>query len=373
MPMTEPKYLSSLFRGRDNNIILLRLLAAILVVLGHSYHLLYPQPALKSVFLLETIIRKYSSYNMGLAGFGVTTFFFISGLLITRSFIYRKSLLSFTVSRCLRVYPALIVAVLFCVCIVGPLFTTLPFEEYFTNKMTYKYLWSNSFLTTSFFPKLPTVFDSHLFPGVNGNLWTLPVELRMYAIVALLGVCGILFDVRAFNFFCLIVVLLYAADVDLGLMQSLRHKYLCLYFLVGASFALNADRIPISPVWLVILVSITISAYGTPFYNLIFAISFSYFIAFISFYPRLQKVNWEKYGDYSYGIYLYSFPFQQMTISINSEIHPLNVFSLSLMGAGFMSLFSWFVVEKRALSMKGTVTTSILRMGYKLSTKWKIS
>ena len=86
----------------------------------------------------------------------------------------------------LRIYPALIVAVLFCIA-VGAWFTSLSLMEYFSSGQTHKYFLKNITLLGGVEYGLPGVFLDLPHKGsVNGSLWTLPYEVKMYAILAII-------------------------------------------------------------------------------------------------------------------------------------------------------------------------------------------
>ena len=154
-----------------NNLDFLRFLAAGLVIIGHCFAFL----GIRRDPLVEL-----TGYQ-GFSSLGVNFFFFISGMLITRSWLITPSPPAFWVKRCLRIFPGLVVAVLFCVLIVGPMATDLPMASYFSHRDTYRFLWNCLWPDRFFF--LPGVFEHHPNAAVNGSLWTLPYELCCYLIV----------------------------------------------------------------------------------------------------------------------------------------------------------------------------------------------
>jgi peptidoglycan/LPS O-acetylase OafA/YrhL len=119
----------------ENNILLIRFTAATLVVFSHSFPLAFgtgvaepPAPLIPTSF--GTI--------------GVSVFFVISGLLISRSYAERRQIWRFLWARVLRIYPALVVAVLFCAAVVGPLFTSLPVSDYLWRSATASFVTRNA-------------------------------------------------------------------------------------------------------------------------------------------------------------------------------------------------------------------------------------
>lgn len=95
----------------------LRLIAAAMVVVGHSWSLL----GMSGVPTLAGITVHH---------LGVTVFFTISGYLLSASWARSPRPAAFLVRRCLRIFPALILVVLVTVFALGPLLTTLPSGDY---------------------------------------------------------------------------------------------------------------------------------------------------------------------------------------------------------------------------------------------------
>lgn len=86
--------------GRDNNLNLIRIVAASAVLVSHAY-------ALTSGQEMSEPFRAATGLSLG--QFAVAIFFGMSGLLIARSFDRRQSLAHFVSARFLRLWPALAV------------------------------------------------------------------------------------------------------------------------------------------------------------------------------------------------------------------------------------------------------------------------
>src|SRR5690606_29965057 len=154
----------------------IRLSAAIAVIYAHSY-------PLTSSF--EDPLKNFSSDKISFGSLAVAIFFIISGLLISQSF-HRSDLLKFTVARILRIYHALVVITLLSVFILGPVFTNFSWSSYFTDRMTLKYLFNVFSIRIQH--HLPGVFENNYYPNtVNGSLWTLPIEIACYGLIASIG------------------------------------------------------------------------------------------------------------------------------------------------------------------------------------------
>ena len=153
--------------------------------------------------MLVAFLMGVSPFSVKLHGFGVLIFFVLSGYLITGSFVRSGNLWRFFCSRALRIFPALILAVFFCAYCLGPLVTTLSVEEYLSSNQTWNYFKYNTLLYDGIRFRLPGVFEE--LPrsgGVNGSLWTLPIELLMYFYVAVLGIAGVLCQRVVFKRIC---------------------------------------------------------------------------------------------------------------------------------------------------------------------------
>lgn len=166
---------------RNNSFDLIRFLAATAVLFEHCYVLSGPgniNPV--SLFI------KYDT----LGGIAVDTFFILSGFLVTRSYLNNDSCITFTLKRVLRIFPGLLCVVLACAFVAGPALTTLSVSQYYTHPETYSFL-LNAVLDTRYY--LPGIFNTNPYPNaVNGSLWTLPIEVTMYLLVLILGICKLL-------------------------------------------------------------------------------------------------------------------------------------------------------------------------------------
>ena len=116
--------LGEVCHGRDNNFNLMRVGAALAVIVSHS-----------------CILRGNEANQIPriLSFFAVNCFFVISGFLVCKSLLYRPNLLAFLWARFLRIYPALVIAVAFCVFIISPLHTRLSLGESFSSGLTWRF------------------------------------------------------------------------------------------------------------------------------------------------------------------------------------------------------------------------------------------
>ena len=238
MSLDAPRLLSSptvaeVSKGRNNNFNLVRFLAASLVILHHA----------------KPDIRIFGHLTRGRESAGslaVLFFFVISGFLIAQSFA-GSTLKAYVSARVLRIFPALWVAVPFSI-IVASFSSAVPWGRYLTHPQTLKFWLHNSFLWDLEY-SLPGAFLHVPFErNVNGSLWTLPTEMRMYVICALLGMLGLYLSRAVFNAFLLLVMLIgVTVRIDTQpLVGSINVAQWEFAFLLGTAFYVNRNELRLS-------------------------------------------------------------------------------------------------------------------------------
>jgi peptidoglycan/LPS O-acetylase OafA/YrhL len=282
--------------------------------------------------------------------------------------------------------PGLAGVVIFTIFVIGPINTSLSLQEYYFNIHTWIY--SGVILIFSPYQTLPGVFMSNPYPtAVNASLWTIPIEFGLYILLCIMGVIGMLKDRRVL----LSVVVLSCAIYINGiwtcvwpvLSDALRHigtpdalghmgisKYLLylrnavipanshiynLLFFIGSLFFIYKDQIKFSNrlalgafIGLLILIDS-----ATSYQDIAVLICLPYLVLYIGQLPIRQLYNiGDKYGDYSYGLYIYAFPVQQTIAHFIPKISPIQMFALSLPSTFIFAYISWWLIEKKALSLK---------------------
>lgn len=345
--LTRSHPLADLASDRANNFNLLRFLAASLVIFSHCYALGYgeaPEPVMRYLGALETG-----------GSLGVVVFFAISGFLVTRSFVERGGRLwSFVGARAARIYPGLIAATVFSIG-VASLATTLPIGTFLTAPPTLRFLLHDATAWRMQF-ELPGAFTANPFPNVvNGSLWTLPLEIQMYATCTALGLAGLYASRTAFN--ACFAVLLIVAALSRGRALPLVSQHpdaprLAIVFLFGAFFFLNRDRVPVSlPVAIAVLAAI-VALHRLPYFRFVYLPALAYLTLVLAYHPTLYVRPFTRLGDYSYGLYIYAFPVQQLIAARAVGIRPVPLFLWAFPVVLAAAAVSWHWIEEPALRRK---------------------
>lgn len=349
--MAVTKKLSEYVAGRDNNYNLIRFIAAALVLYSHSY------PLTKNAEPLNALL------GVTWGSMAVSIFFISSGFLVMASLWNKNNVLAFAWARILRIYPALIVAVLFCVAVVGWYFTTYDTADYFSDPVTLKYIKRNITLFNSIKYELPGVFADNPYPSaVNGSLWTLPYEIKMYTYLAV--ICTLLLYIQKklqLSFFngALLTMTLVSLVANIASQFSLiEHDYKLHFFSIffaGASFYIFRDKILMSPsiFWGLLLV-LALSVYSQPVFQVLYLLILPYLIFYLAYVPAGKVRAFNRFGDYSYGLYIYAFPVQQSVVALMPDVSVWVMTLVAFVVSLVLSYFSWHLVEKKALALKDT-------------------
>jgi peptidoglycan/LPS O-acetylase OafA/YrhL len=323
-----------------NNFDAIRLAMALLVVWSHSFALHLGSERTEWISLVLS-----GCYNAG--NLGVMAFFVISGFLITQSWERSKSARSYFEKRVRRIYPGYMVATSICAFIIAPLFGG-PFPSWL------KTIGLNLLLRN----EVSAAFASNPAPNaVNGSLWSIPFEFWCYIGVAIAGTM-LIKRRRLLVILCItLMVGKIAQDVTGRFPSGLIGTVIgwpYLWTKIAPSFLLGmivyAYRAGLPRSWVVFTI-LWFAAIGACWTNrhiadLLIAPSLAYSVFMVGFSHRLRAHDAAKYGDFSYGTYLYAFPIQQM---LQATTHlTLAEFIVTSMALSLLAgVLSWILVEKR--------------------------
>ena len=331
--------------GKDNNFNLLRLIAALTVLFSHSFAMLgFVEPFTDSV-------------GKNLGAMAVDVFFVTSGFLVAASLIRRQDVIAYVCARAQRIFPALWLMLFLTVFVLGPVLTQLTVHDYFRHQQTWHYFINNAMLMGGLEYYLPAMLESNSLRGVvNGSLWTMVYEVSMYGLLLLSWI--VYFFASKFGkpwlAFVLAVIVLLMSLLWLDRLNVFIHVQLLRFtwfFFVGSCFYLLRQHIRLSGLIMLLIIvgaviGISVSAHT---FLIWYYLVLPYTLFYLAYIPSGFVRQFNRVGDYSYGVYLYAFPIQQALV----YCYPTwNVGSLSLI-ASLLTLLcaigSWHLVEKPCL------------------------
>jgi len=343
--------------GRDN-ILQLRLTAALMVILGHSYGLVFGK--MTPYDPVHRILPTMFTHMVG-----VMTFFVVSGFLITLSWQRRPDVLRFVRARVLRLWPALVVCVTITAFVLGPILTKLSLHDYFGKGDSYGTAYAYALGNASLFKMqnfLPGVFvDVPAIRNVNSSLWTIPIEATMYVCV---GCAGLL---RLFRFPWLTSIAIAVLFVVFALVPLYTGHHgtgtdwfgviLAGLFGLGSIACLLRRYVPVSTGLMIAIAAVCILMRNT-IHGAAFAwVLVSYFAFWFAYVPRIPTIPRDL--DLSYGTYLWAFPVQQIVVELTRTQNPLVLFAIATGIVLPLAAASWLWIEKPALRLKNIASARV--------------
>ena len=316
----------SAFDPHGNAITPIRLLLALTVLVSHSFVI--------GGFGLEPLVVE-SGYTSSLGIVAVLGFFVVSGFLLAGSR-ERTSAGPFVRNRALRILPGYWVALAFVAVIAAPVASSLSGVHLVPGDAV-SYLVSRLvFVTETSDTGLRAVFNG---ATINGSLWTLPVELLCYVILAIVP-GRLVRPVVVGELACLVGMGLVAPQLrgpDTGLMLA---------FVAGAAAWCFRDRIVVAPIGaavaaLVAGVGIVLGAYP------MIVLGVGYLVLGAAWLPfRMER-------DLSYGVYVFAYPVQVLVAM--TAVRVLGHGALVAVSVALvlpMALLSWTLVERPAMALR---------------------
>ena len=333
--------------GHDNFFTPLRLLFASLVVIGHAY----------VIVLGGSEHEPHVFYHYTFSYIAVNMFFIASGFLVTKSMLYRKDSASFISARALRIYPALIVHVLFVMLLIGPFVTNLPLSEFFSSSDWYlQPLKVLTFIDSDM--ALPGIFSTNSEQLGSGALWTLRYEIMAYIGTWLLFLIGALRHKWMILAQFILPCIAWVVGKQYGLfeyvpatLESLG-RFGIAYGLGAAIYAYRED-ISFSILALPVFLGLCyVAKDNVGFLEIFMNLALAWGVM-IAAYMHAPKFNWiQKFSDVSYGIYIYHWAVLQSLFYFFPKLTVLPLIIIGYVISLALSHASWRLVEKPALGAK---------------------
>lgn len=335
-----------------NNFDIIRLLAALQVVVIHSCHHFEIQG-------VSAILKLLGMFP------GVPIFFLISGYLISASYERSDSIGAYVRNRILRIYPGL------WVCFAVSILSVALFGPKLEFSWSSFSLWALAQLTFFQFYN-PEFLRDYGVGALNGSLWTISVELQFYVFIPILYSVFRRFGNR--NWHLCVMVLICAAVSQVYCYQFKGEEELLtklfgaslfphlFLFAAGITLQRNQDLIDRYLVgrFLPLLVLYFITGFGLSelgwvttgnCINGLSAILLASVVMSLGYEPRLLMVRIPKRADFSYGIYVY----HMIVINALLEVGTFGSITNAVIGTIVtivLAVVSWFTVESWALKMK---------------------
>lgn len=337
-------------QAQANNLTLVRLVLASAVIWTHSYW------RVTGIGEQDELSRWLGTT---ISAYAVDAFFFLSGFLVYRSLAQRGSVADFALARLARLWPALAASV--GLTIIGGYFVSgLPISSYLAGD-TLRFAYRNLSLLTGHY-NLTGVRCSNGPCVVNGSLWTIPWEVRCYALLALLGLAGLASPRRMAQ-----LVLPISASAALLLhvpgMATLIEQILgpgVLYnvvmvdrlwtmFALGIAAYIWRDRLYLN--WWVLagLCGMNLAAQYSNIHFHLQALFVGYAVlcfGFLSVQRTALSGNWP---DYSYGMYIYAFPVMMLLAGGFNYLHHGWLALANFLVTLPIAALSWHLLEEPVL------------------------
>lgn len=306
-------------KGKDNNISLIKFIAAIFVIFNHSF----PLTGSGSDY-----ISRWAHGQTTFGGVAVSIFFFYGGFFIMKSMEGKKTAKEYFKARCNRIFPELWMVILLSAFVLGPIVTECSLFDYFKSGSTYLYL-LNGFLIPVH--SLPGVFLHNEYNStVNGALWTLPIEFICYIL------CYFFYKLKLNEKKYAIYTVPFVFGGYLVLWKFLKtipllHSALTPIMIFYTGMILYIYREKIKIYWfvaIILLIALILGIYFGLFF-IVVLFTFPYFLLWIGFGTKIKTTKIGSKVKISYGMYLVGFPVQQLLCVISPDISQMLNFILA--------------------------------------------
>jgi peptidoglycan/LPS O-acetylase OafA/YrhL len=333
-----------------NNFDTLRLIFAVLVVFSHSFPLGRGSDATEPLFVA-------TRGQVTVGNLSVWAFFAISGFLITQSWVRSPSPIKFLRRRVARIYPGFIVTAVVSACIIVPhVANAQPSVRVVLH-------WMLDTLRLQTFQGAP-VFTHNAVPGVlNGSLWSIPFEFWCYLGVLFLGMTRLLpwrhlliavFAAAVASHIYLDITGWHPGGKLLGVIFGYPVVWATIlpFFVAGMLFQLyGGHRLLRTPLVMLAALLLLVSNFIPHGLTIAMPTCGTYVLMSLAYSPKLHPLHLGRYGDFSYGTYLYAFPIQQLLVMhAGGTMAPLKLFALAAPISLAVGALSWFLVERHFLS-----------------------
>jgi len=337
--------LGDVYDRRVNNFDALRFVLATAVIWSHCY-VLAGRP-MDPVFALTRQIDAGS--------LAVQAFFVLSGFLITQSWDGDPHLRNFAIKRALRLVPAMIAALVFGALIVGPLVCSVTSAQYLLAPSTWAHFGGvlfNRYLAS------PLLFGGNpVAHQLNASLWSLRYEILCYGVVAVVGAWA---GSRRWTIVSPLLlagglaggsVLAWLGAPIEGIPATLAWLVAC--FFAGSTLYALRRHIPFSPLLAAAAAAALLAGALVGGLRFIFPLAGTYLLLFLACWRALPLQGFGRYGDFSYGLYVFAYPLQQSIVRVTGPGVSIPAFFGLAFGTTLaLAMLSWRFIEAPSLARK---------------------
>jgi peptidoglycan/LPS O-acetylase OafA/YrhL len=341
----EAPTLHTVISTNDNNYHLVRLFLSASVVYYHAFGMTNTH----SYYQIISPPSVASFASIGTAA--VALFFFLSGLFVTNSYRKEQSFIKFGIKRFLRIMPGFIVCMMVTALLASAISHPNDYWKFFLFPGFYEYITQNILMDIRY--TIRGVFDGLPLEGtINGSIHTIPLEVRMYAILAVLGIASFLR--RRWTIVASGAVILasyyFAPDVfQRVIIVDGYHTLPIAMFFFGVIACGLATRIRVSAVQFII--AVPIAALSVIYSNVFLFYAFAVWLVLLFGQNYFVRRTIPLKEDISYGLYIYGWPITQAVAAFFPDIHPYLLFATSLLLTSIIAWVSWRLVEKPMLAL----------------------
>jgi len=337
---------------KKNAFDLLRILLAICVLITHGillggYQLLDPLASL-------------SKGQTDLGEFGVMGFFTLSGYLITASYLGAKNSFIFVAHRILRIFPGFWVCLIVTALVLAPLLYLagggqLNHFQFGGPGGAFAYIRHNFWLRVGQWG-ISGVLDKAAYGGsINGSLWSLFPELQCYGLTLIMGLFGLFGRNKSLLLLVTFAVLAFFA-INFNFIKTYGPTVLILSpalklysaYLSGTLMFVFRDQLTLDKKGTILLALFVLVLLKFGGYHLLSPLLIAFLLINI-----FGKFSCKLRFDVSYGLYIYSFPLQQLLFQVfRGSLNIYLYLAMSFLLAIIMGYLSLLFVERPFMNLK---------------------
>jgi peptidoglycan/LPS O-acetylase OafA/YrhL len=314
---------------------------------------------------------RMSGGQMTFGAVAVDGFFIISGFLITASWMRRPKLGDYLKKRVSRIYPGFIGATVFCFAL-SPV-AGMSIHALLAWRQLLKIGAAAAVLEP--YPSKFLFLSNPVREAFNASAWTIRFEFFCYLLLPLMAWTRLLRNRPAVLATLVAVMTLVVVDPQFNLKRFGRAGVFigdpeiwlrfASCFLTGTCVWLYREQMRYSVILataaFAAIVAAVVTRHGL---QTTVTIAGGYLVFWLAFAKWLKLSRFGKFGDFSYGIYLYAFPIQQLLRQwIGGRLNAYELFAIAWPASVVAGILSWHLVERHFLKTSHSTRPAIAEPG----------